>query len=50
MEEASKVHEAVHCRTSSGSLVNEIIGAAKVFESSEMKRGKELEKEVLIEC
>ncbi|XP_011884086.1 PREDICTED: uncharacterized protein LOC105571227 [Vollenhovia emeryi] len=46
---ASKIYEAARCKTSDGSLVNEIIGASKVFESKEMKRGKELERKILLQ-
>ena len=46
---ASLIHEAAHCQTSDGSLVKKIIGAAKIFQSKAMKRGKDLEKNVLLE-
>ena len=45
----SLIHEAAHCQTSDGSLVKKIIGAAKIFQSKAMKRGKDLEKNVLLE-
>ncbi|XP_018364241.1 PREDICTED: uncharacterized protein LOC108761946 [Trachymyrmex cornetzi] len=44
-----RVHEAVHCKTLDGSLVQQIIGASKIFESQVMERGKRLEKKVLLE-
>ncbi|XP_018373122.1 PREDICTED: uncharacterized protein LOC108767648 [Trachymyrmex cornetzi] len=44
-----RVHEAVHCKTLDGSLVQQIIGASKIFESQAMERGKRLEKKVLLE-
>lgn len=46
---ASKIYEAAHCHTPDGSLVNEIIGASKAFQSNAMKRGKELEHKALVE-
>ncbi|XP_058789699.1 uncharacterized protein LOC131663353 [Phymastichus coffea] len=45
---ASLIYEAAHCRTADGSLVKKIIGAAKVFLSQAMQRGKDLEKQVLL--
>ncbi|GBP64981.1 hypothetical protein EVAR_50665_1 [Eumeta japonica] len=44
---ASKFYEAAHCKTNNGSLVQQIIGASKVHETSAMTRGKELEKDVI---
>lgn len=44
---ASKLHESAHCQTPDGTLVNEIIGASKLFNSPQMERGKRLESEVL---
>ncbi|KAJ0178237.1 hypothetical protein K1T71_006060 [Dendrolimus kikuchii] len=38
---ASKFYEAAHCKTSNGSLVQQIIGASKVYETSAMTRGKQ---------
>lgn len=46
---ASKLYEMAVCKKSSGSLVNEIIGVAKKFDTVAMKRGKKLEAAVLIE-
>lgn len=46
---ASHVFEASRCRTPNGSLVNRIIGAAKVYNSVDMQRGKNLEEEVISE-
>ncbi|KYN23114.1 hypothetical protein ALC57_04899 [Trachymyrmex cornetzi] len=46
---ASRIHEAVHCKTLDGWLVQQIIGASKIFESQAMERGKRLEKKVLLE-
>lgn len=46
---ASKLYEMAVCKTPSGSLVNEIIGAAKTFDTVAMQRGRKLEKAVLIE-
>lgn len=44
---ASKFYEAAHCKSNNGSLVQQIIGASKVHETSAMTRGKELEKDVI---
>lgn len=46
---ASKLHEAARCKTADGSLVKQIIGAAKVYETTSMKRGKILEHQVFEE-
>ena len=46
---ASKLHEASKCQTTSGSLVKQIIGAAKMYETKAMERGKVLEKQVFTE-
>ncbi|CAL1672660.1 unnamed protein product [Lasius platythorax] len=46
---ALRVYETAHCKTLNGSLVQQIIGASKVFHSQAMERGKRLEKEVLLE-
>ncbi|XP_039302545.1 uncharacterized protein LOC105203324 [Solenopsis invicta] len=46
---ASKLYEAAHCTTDSGSFVKQVTGASKVHETSAMLRGKDLEKLVLIE-
>lgn len=46
---ASRIYEAVHCKTMNGTFVQQIIGASKIFESQAMQRGKKLEKEILIE-
>lgn len=43
---ASKLYEVAHCKTFDGSLVNLILGA-KVFSSEAMKRGINLEDDVL---
>lgn len=43
---ASKFHEAAHCKTVDGSLVESIFGA-KVFETQALQRGRILEGEVL---
>ncbi|KAJ8673163.1 hypothetical protein QAD02_004425 [Eretmocerus hayati] len=43
----SKLHESAHCKTSKGSLVNQIIGASKIPDSIFMVRGRTLESEVL---
>lgn len=44
---ASVLWQAAHCETYDGSLTETILGAAPVFESSAMKRGKDLEKLVI---
>ncbi|XP_047986759.1 uncharacterized protein LOC125226722 [Leguminivora glycinivorella] len=44
---ASKIHEACHCDTPDGSLVEQILGGYKMFETKAMKRGKLLEKSVV---
>lgn len=46
---ASRIYEAVHCKTMNGTFVQQIIGASKIFESQAMQQGKKLEKEILIE-
>lgn len=46
---ASKLYEMAVCKTASGSLVNQIIGVAKKFDSVAINRGKKLEKAVLME-
>lgn len=45
----SKIFEISRCTTDAGSLVNTILGASKVFETTAMKRGKILEPEVIKE-
>jgi len=47
---ASKLYEAAHCKTSDGSLVQTVIGAAKVFDTQKMQRERILEKQVLEEA
>lgn len=42
---ASKFHEAIHCKTSDGALIEQIFGAS-VPETLAMKRGKRLESDV----
>lgn len=44
---ASKLYEAAHCKTNDGSFVHTVIGAAKVFDTKEMQRGRILEEKVL---
>lgn len=44
---ASKVYEMAVCKKSSGSLVNQIIGVAKKFNTLAINRGKRLEKAVI---
>ena len=46
---ASNIYEASRCQTPEGSLVNRIIGIAKSYESKYMKRGTELEPQVISE-
>ncbi|XP_011859819.1 PREDICTED: uncharacterized protein LOC105557244, partial [Vollenhovia emeryi] len=46
---ASKILEAAHCKTSDGTLMRQIIGAADTFSTIHMKRGKILEEKVLAE-
>ncbi|KAJ8720543.1 hypothetical protein PYW08_006008 [Mythimna loreyi] len=43
----STLHEAAHCTTKIGSLLNKIMGELSKFTSIAMDRGKKLEKEVL---
>lgn len=43
----STLHEAAHCKTKIGSLLNRIMGEHSKFTSIAMDRGKKLEKEVL---
>jgi len=47
---ASKLYEAAHCKISDGSLVRTVIGAAKVFDTQEMQRGRILKKQILEEA
>lgn len=44
---ASKIYEACHCSTLNGSLVEQILGGYKVYDTKAMKRGKSLEKPVI---
>lgn len=46
---ASKIYEAAKCKVNNGSLVKQIIGSSKVFQSEVMERGRRLEKDVLDE-
>lgn len=46
---ASVIHEAAHCNTKNGSLVQRLLGASKKFDSNEMRRGRYLEKVVIKE-
>ena len=43
----SRIYEVAQCQTSSGSLVEEMIGVAKVRDNVAMERGKRLEKDVI---
>lgn len=43
---ASKAHEAAHCHTLEGSLVETVLGANSLKDSAAMMRGRTLEKEV----
>lgn len=43
---ASKAHEAAHCHTLEGSLVETILGASSLKDSAAMMRGRKLEKDV----
>lgn len=43
---ASKAHEAAHCHTLEGSLVETILGASSLKDSAAMVRGRTLEKDV----
>lgn len=43
---ASKVHEAAHCHTLEGSLVETILGASRLKDTAAMIRGRKLEKNV----
>ncbi|KAL7293484.1 hypothetical protein TKK_0012931 [Trichogramma kaykai] len=44
---ASKLYEASKCSTGDGSLLNQIIGASKKFDSKFMERGRNLESDVM---
>ena len=44
---ASKFYEAAHCKTKDGSLVNQILGVSKKYDSFLMERGRNLEDKVL---
>lgn len=46
---ASKIYEASRCKTADGSLVKAVLGIVKVKETEAIKRGRDLEKEVLKE-
>ncbi|XP_073948111.1 uncharacterized protein [Choristoneura fumiferana] len=46
---ASKVYEVCHCSTPDGSLVEQILGGYKMYDTKSMKRGKSLEKPVIRE-
>jgi len=46
---ASTIYEAANCKTSNGSYVERIIGAVKLIETEAMRRGRNLEQEVLQE-
>lgn len=40
---ALKIYEVSRCKTVGGSLVNQIMGASKLWDSEAVKRGRELE-------
>uniref|UniRef100_A0A8D8X2M5 YqaJ viral recombinase domain-containing protein n=2 Tax=Cacopsylla melanoneura TaxID=428564 RepID=A0A8D8X2M5_9HEMI len=44
---ASKIHEAVHCKKTDGSLVESILGARRLKDNAHLERGRVLEKSVL---
>lgn len=44
---ASKAYEAAHCKTLDGSLTENIMGATKLKDTDAMKRGRNLESEVI---
>lgn len=44
---ASKIHEAAHCKTTDGTLVDQILGVNKFKGTGAMKRGRELESSVI---
>lgn len=46
---ASKVYEAAACKTANGTLVAQIMGVSKKFDTPAMKRGRNLEKNVISE-
>jgi len=46
---ASTIYEAANCKTSNDSYVERIIGAVKLIETEAMRRGRNLEQEVLQE-
>ncbi|XP_063390036.1 uncharacterized protein LOC134675637 [Cydia fagiglandana] len=46
---ASKIYDACRCRTTDGSLVEQILGGYKMYDTKAMKRGKQLEKPVVRE-
>ncbi|XP_046744287.1 uncharacterized protein LOC124410167 [Diprion similis] len=44
---ASRIYEMAHCKTKSGSLVEQVIGSSKIRDTEAMERGRRLEKEVI---
>lgn len=46
---ASKLYEAAKCKKTNGSLVTQIMGVSKKFDTPAMKRGRNLEKHILNE-
>ncbi|XP_011165047.1 uncharacterized protein LOC105199588 [Solenopsis invicta] len=44
---ASTIYEATNCKTTNGSYVERVIGAVKLIETEAMRRGRNLEREVL---
>ncbi|KAJ8670457.1 hypothetical protein QAD02_001716 [Eretmocerus hayati] len=46
---ASKTDEAAHCETQEGSLVKQVYGASKKYDSKHLKRGRLLERQVFDE-
>lgn len=46
---ASNIYEASKCQKPNGSLVNRIIGTAKVYDTIYVKRGRKLEQSVIAE-
>lgn len=44
---ASKIYETSRCKTAGGSLVENIIGSSKIYDTPAMKRGRDLEASVI---
>ena len=44
---ASKIYSAAHCKTATGTFVDQVIGVSKLRDTKAMERGRVLEKQVL---